>query len=201
MDKFAAPGEVVRFWRRAGPGRWFRRDDDFDARFRGCCLAAHEAAAAGRLGDWGETAEGALALVLLLDQFPRNAFRGTARVYATDALARAAADAAIGRGFDRAVAAQLRQFFYLPFMHSELLADLERCVALNEALGGESLRWARHHRDVVARFGRFPHRNQALGRPSTPEEERFLAAGGFSGGQLASPAGAGQRRRSSSPPT
>lgn len=176
-----APDEVVRFWREAGPGRWFRRDDAFDADFRARFLPAHEAAAAGGLRDWPDTAEGALALVLLLDQFPRNAFRGTARVYATDAMARAAADAAIRRGLDQAVATELRQFFYLPFMHSEQLADLERCVALNEALGGESLRWARHHRDVVARFGRFPHRNAVLGRASTPEEERFLAEGGFPG--------------------
>lgn len=173
--------EVVRFWADAGPCRWFRRDDAFDAEFRRRFLAAHEAAAAGRLAGWGATAEGALALVLLLDQFPRNAFRGTSRVYATDAMAREAANAALAAGHDQQVAGDLRQFFYLPFMHSEDLRDLERCVALNGAIGGEPLRWARHHRDVVARFGRFPHRNAVLGRDSTPDEERFLADGGFSG--------------------
>lgn len=173
--------EVVRFWRDAGPSRWFRGDATFDAEFRRGFLPAHEAAAAGRLAPWTRSAEGALALLLLLDQFPRNAFRGTPRAYATDALARETADAAIRSGFDREVDAQLRQFFYLPFMHSEDPRDLERCVELNGELGGESLRWARHHRDVVARFGRFPHRNAALGRTSSPEEERFLAEGGFSG--------------------
>jgi uncharacterized protein (DUF924 family) len=177
----AGPAEVVRFWADAGPSRWFRRDDAFDAEFRRRFLAAHEAAAAGRLAGWRATAEGALALVLLLDQFPRNAFRGTARVYATDAMAREAARAALAAGHDGQVAEELRQFFYLPFMHSEDLSDQERCVALNTAVGGESLRWARHHRDVVARFGRFPHRNAVLGRASTPDEERFLAEGGFSG--------------------
>lgn len=176
-----SPADVVRFWRDAGPQRWFRGDARFDTEFRERFLATHEAAAAGALRSWLATAEGALALVLLLDQFPRNAFRGTPRVYATDALARQAADTALRAGFDHQVDPQLRQFFYLPFMHSEALDDLERCVALNADQGGEALRWARHHRDVVARFGRFPHRNAVLGRPSTPEEERFLAEGGFSG--------------------
>jgi uncharacterized protein (DUF924 family) len=176
-----SPQQVVRFWEEAGPSRWFRRDAGFDAQFREDFLGTHEAAASGALDHWLASAEGALALVLLLDQFPRNAFRGTSRVYATDAQARRAADVAIRAGFDRMVAPALRQFFYLPFMHSEQLADLERCIALNEPLGGEPLRYARHHRDIVARFGRFPHRNAILGRTSTPEEERFLAEGGFGG--------------------
>jgi uncharacterized protein (DUF924 family) len=177
----ASPASVLAFWRDAGPRRWFRQDDAFDAAFRERFLAAHEAAAAGRLASWSATAEGALALTLLLDQFPRNAFRGTPRMYATDAQARAVADAAVRAGFDAQVDEGLRQFFYLPFMHSEDLADLDRCVALNEAAGGESLRYARHHRDIVRRFGRFPHRNAVLGRASTPEEEIFLAEGGFQG--------------------
>ena len=175
------PQHVVRFWQEAGPQRWFRRDAAFDAQFSDRFLAAHESAAGGALDHWLASAEGALALVLLLDQFPRNAFRGTPRVYATDAKARAAAEVAIQAGFDRVVPPELRPFFYLPFMHSEQLDDLQRCVALNEEVGGESLRFARHHRDLVARFGRFPHRNAVLGRSSTPEEERFLAEGGFAG--------------------
>jgi uncharacterized protein (DUF924 family) len=175
------PHEVLQFWRDAGPSRWFRRDDAFDAAFRERFLAAHEAAAAGKLAEWVRSAEGALALVLLLDQFPRNAFRGTARVYATDAQARAVADDAIRAGRDLEVDASLRQFFYLPFMHSEALEDLDRCVALNEEVGGEALRYAMHHRDIVRRFGRFPHRNGILGRQDTAEEKRFLAEGGFSG--------------------
>jgi len=183
MDESDAtsPQQVVRFWEQAGPQRWFRRDAGFDAQFRDRFLALHEAAATGALDPWLASADGALALVLLLDQFPRNAFRGTARVYATDARARAAADSAIRAGFDRMVPPALRQFFYLPFMHSEQLEDLERCVRLNEPLGGEPLRFALHHRDIVARFGRFPHRNAILGRTSTPDEDRFLAEGGFGG--------------------
>jgi uncharacterized protein (DUF924 family) len=181
IEPAATPEEVLRFWQEAGATRWFRHDTDFDTRFRARFLASHEQAATGALDHWLSTAEGALALVLLLDQFPRNAFRGTARVYATDAKARSAADLAIRAGFDRMVAPELRPFFYLPFMHSEQLEDLERCVVLNEPVGGESLRFAKHHRDIVARFGRFPHRNAVLGRPGTPEEERFLQEGGFAG--------------------
>lgn len=173
--------EVVDFWQAAGPQRWFRKDEAFDAEFRSRFLAAHEAAARGELHGWAATAEGVLALVLLLDQFPRNAFRGTPRVYATDAQARDVARAAIELGFDAQVAPELRPFFYLPFMHSESPADQDRSVALNAQLGGESARYAEHHRGIVQRFGRFPHRNAILGRTSTPEEERFIAEGGFSG--------------------
>ncbi|MDB5956630.1 DUF924 family protein [Ramlibacter sp.] len=181
MHSRPSAADVVKFWRDAGPRRWFRHDEAFDAAFRERFLVAHEAAVAGELAEWGASAEGALALVLLLDQFPRNAFRETPRMYASDAQARQAAGAALAQGFDREVDDPLRQFFYLPFMHSEQLADLERCVALNRAQGGESLRYALHHRDIVARFGRFPHRNAVLGRPNTPEEQRFLAEGGFKG--------------------
>jgi uncharacterized protein (DUF924 family) len=173
--------ELIDFWREAGPARWFRKDEAFDALFRERFLAMHEAAARGDLQAWGATPEGALALVLLLDQFPRNAFRGTPRVYATDAQARDAARHAIAAGFDDRVDADLRAFFYLPFMHSEDPADHELCVRLNAKVGGESLRYAKHHQDIIQRFGRFPHRNAVLGRRSTPEEERFLAEGGFSG--------------------
>lgn len=173
--------DVLAFWRAAGPQQWFRKDDHFDRVFRARFLAAHEAAAAGMLAPWQDTVEGALALLLLLDQLPRNAFRGTPRVYATDALARAVAQAAVAAGFDRQVEPALRQFFYLPFMHSERLEDLERCVRLAQAIGGEPLRYAEHHRDIVRRFGRFPHRNAVLGRPSTAEEQRFLREGGFAG--------------------
>jgi uncharacterized protein (DUF924 family) len=120
--------------------------------------------------------DGALAVVLLLDQFPRNMFRGTRRVYQTDATALDVADRAIERGFDSQVEPALRGFFYLPFEHSESLADQERSVALHEAAGDEDgLTWARHHHDIVARFGRFPHRNAILGRESTPEELAYLA--------------------------
>ena len=145
-------------------------------------LPTYEAAARGELAAWEESAEGALALVLLLDQFPRNLFRGDARAFATDALARAVAERALARGFDQATDLALRPFFYLPFMHSEALIDQDRSVRLYEALGEtEELRYATQHRDVVLRFGRFPHRNRALGRNTTPAEQAFLEADGFAG--------------------
>ena len=175
-----APEAVLSFWREAGPKRWFAQDAAFDAQVRERFLATHEAAAAGRLASWEDSAEGALALVIALDQFPRNMFRGTARAFSTDALALAAARRAIERGFDRTIAMPERNFFYLPFEHSEKLADQERCLALTEATGdAEAVKWAKVHLDVIRRFGRFPHRNAALGRVSTPEETAFLEGGGF----------------------
>ncbi len=172
---------LLAFWLDAGPKRWFARDDAFDAALRERFMALHLAAARRELDGWTAQPDGAIALVLLLDQFPRNAFRGTAHMYATDALARQAADRLLGAGFDLAVDARLRPFCYLPFMHSEALSDQQRSVALNAPLGGESLRFARHHHDIVARFGRFPHRNRALGRETSAEEQAFLDAGGFGG--------------------
>jgi uncharacterized protein (DUF924 family) len=177
-----APADVVRFWTDAGPARWFRKDAAFDAEFRTRFLAAHEAAARGELDGWAATAQGALALLVLLDQYPRNAFRGTARMYATDARARQVAEAAVDAGLDRQVPdTGLRNFFYLPFMHAERLADQDRAVQLTAALGPETHGHAIRHREVVARFGRFPHRNALLGRTTTAEEQAFLDGGGFAG--------------------
>lgn len=173
--------EITGFWRDAGMEKWFARDDAFDAALGHRFRDAHEAAAAGALDGWNAHAEGALALQILLDQFPRNVFRGTARMFATDARALALADAAIAQGHDRAVEQALRLFFYLPFEHSEALADQQRAVALITPLGPDLLHYAQVHLDVIARFGRFPHRNALLGRTSTPEELAFLAAGGFAG--------------------
>lgn len=175
------PDEVVRFWREAGEKAWFGKDDAFDAAFRARFLAAHEAAARGELDAWLEAPEGALALILLLDQFPRNAFRGTARMFATDAKAVAAADAAIARGHDLSIDAALRVFLYLPYEHAEDLALQERAIRLCTPLREDYLRFARLHEAIIRRFGRFPHRNEILGRPSTPEEIAFLDAGGFAG--------------------
>ena len=172
---------VVEFWRDAGPQRWFRKDEAFDREFRERFLALHERAAAGELDGWAASAEGALALAILLDQFPRNAFRGSPRMYATDAKARQIARLALERGLDRQVPQELRNFLCLPFQHSEALPDHEFAVAQAAALGGEAQRYALHHREIIRRFGRFPHRNALLGRPSTPEEERFIAEGGFAG--------------------
>jgi uncharacterized protein (DUF924 family) len=171
----STPAEIVTFWREAGPDKWFEAEHEFDLTVRSRFLAVYEAAAAGRLAVWQESNEGALALVLLLDQFPRNMFRGEARAFATDAMARAVADRALARGFDQATDSTMRSFFYLPFMHSEALADQDRCVRLYEALDdAEQLRYAREHCDVIKKFGRFPHRNRALGRSTTQAEQVFL---------------------------
>ena len=176
MERPATIDEVLDFWREAGPDKWFSNDAAFDETCRRRFLPTYEAAARGDLAEWELDARGALALLLLLDQFPRNMFRGTRRAYATDPAAVLAAERAIERGFDQAVEPELRRFFYLPFMHSEELPHQERSVALNEALGeADSIKWARHHRDIVARFGRFPHRNAILGRDSTAEERAYLA--------------------------
>jgi uncharacterized protein (DUF924 family) len=172
---------VVDFWREAGPGRWFAKDAEFDRQFRERFLSLHEAADRGELVDWLATPHGALALVLLLDQFPRNSFRNTPRMYDTDTSARAMADAAVAAGHDLKVETGLRVFFYIPFGHSEHLADQERSVMLNRRLGEPNLTLAERHRDIIRRFGRFPHRNPILGRPMRPEEQEYLDEGGFAG--------------------
>ena len=178
----ASAAEIIRFWSEAGPDRWFKKDDAFDAEIRRRFLPTHEAAAAGKLADWEATAEGALALLILLDQFPRNMFRNSARAFATDPQARAITAAALLRGFDAQVPANLRAFFYLPFEHSEVMADQEHGIALYTAAGdADGLKWAKVHHDIIARFGRFPHRNAVLGRTTTPEEAAFLDDGGFAG--------------------
>jgi uncharacterized protein (DUF924 family) len=174
-------GEIVAFWAEAGPARWFAKDPEFDRQFRTRFLALHEAAARGELDAWRGTAEGALALLILLDQFPRNAFRGARRMYVTDVRARAEADTAIRAGHDRNVAFEQQKFFYLPFAHSEDLGDQDRAVALCERLGGEDYAHAQGHRDIVRRFGRFPHRNSILGRAMSPAEQAFLDQGGYAG--------------------
>jgi len=176
------PAEIVSFWREAGPERWFEQDDNFDLSIKSRFLTTHEAAARGELTAHEESAEGALAVVILLDQLSRNMFRGRARAFATDALARAVAGGAIARGFDRTIDKTLRQFFYLPFMHSELLADQDLSVQLYAAIGDADLSsYALAHRDIIAKFGRFPHRNRVMGRETTPAEQEFLDGGGFAG--------------------
>jgi len=182
VDKsVASPEEILTFWREAGPDRWFTKDEAFDASIRERFLATYEAAARGELAAWEATAEGALALVIVLDQFPRNMFRGSPRVYEADALARAAANIALKRGYDLDVPEAERGFLFLPFMHSEDLVDQNRCVELYRAAEDANLKYAVEHREIIRRFGRFPHRNAILGRASTSEEEAFLAGGGFAG--------------------
>lgn len=177
----ANPSDVIAFWSEVGPSRWFAKDETFDRCFRNTFMNAHEAACRHELDHWQHTPGGALALVVLLDQFPRNSFRGTPRMYASDTAALRVAEAAIAAGHDRHIDAELRLFLYLPFAHSESLAHQERSVALCHELGEENLAHAIGHRDIVKRFGRFPHRNVILGREMTAEEQRFLDAGGYAG--------------------
>lgn len=177
----ASAAEIVRFWRDAGPKAWFVKNETFDGRCRGF-EAEHHAAARGEFAHWENDAEGALALVLLLDQFPRNLYRGSPHAFATDLLAQGVASRAVERSFDAATDSLLRVFFYMPFEHAEDLALQNRAVQLIEVMqDAEFTKYAILHRDIIARFGRFPHRNAILGRKSAPEELQFLAEGGFAG--------------------
>jgi uncharacterized protein (DUF924 family) len=181
-DPEAQAADVLAFWRSAGPDKWFEKDEEFDAQIRARFLATYLAAAAGKLKGWANDPDGALALVIVLDQFPRNMFRDDSRAFAADALARAAAGDAIAHGYDTEITVPERRFFYLPFMHSEALADQERCARLCEAAGDqEGVDYARVHAEIIRRFGRFPHRNKVLGRPTTEAERAFLESGGFAG--------------------
>jgi len=182
----STPQVVIEFWTSAGSKAWFRSDPIFDAAMRARFEATHLAASRNELEDWGRSSQGALALVLLLDQAPRNIYRGSAHAFATDRLARAVAARAIDAGFDQVAPADLQVFFYLPFEHAEEAAAQQRSLTLFEAhaerTGDSSYqRYARIHADVIARFGRFPHRNIVLGRTTTTEEAEFLAKGGFRG--------------------
>lgn len=173
------PHEIIAFWSAVGEARWFEQDPALDSdivrRFENTYMLARD----GKLADWEKTAEGALAMLILLDQFPRNMFRGKAEAFATDALALALSKRAIARSFDLEIEPRLRCFFYLPFTHSERMADQERGVTLTAerlGIGSKQHVYAVLHRDAIAKFGRFPGRNAALGRQSTPEELQFLGS-------------------------
>ena len=182
--------EVLEFWfgREGEPGHgefreaWFRKDPEFDRQVRDRFEDLHEAAAAGELDDWKEEARSCLALVILLDQFPRNMFRGDPRSYATDRKAQETAEYAVDRALDRELPAFQRMFLYMPFMHSEDLEHQRRSVELFRALGGkdDATGYAVRYMEIVERFGRFPHRNEILGRQTTPEEAEFLTQPGSS---------------------
>lgn len=182
---------LLGFWFADGPDTyrltWFKQDDAFDAACRDGFGELVAPARDGALDGWAETPRGALALLLLLDQLPRNLHRGSAAAFASDAHARTVArQAVLARGFDRALPNAARIFLYLPFEHGEALADQDLSVALFEGLrddpthakAGGTIDYAWRHRAVIQRFGRFPHRNAALGRGSTPAEQAWLAAGG-----------------------
>ncbi len=180
------PNDMNHYWRAAGRSNWFKKSAAFDDALRLRFELVHHAAARAEYDNWGETAEGALALVLLLDQIPRNIYRGSAHAFATDPKARSIAKIVVARGYDLQVEPNLRPFFYLPFEHSEDRVDQTESVRLTTQLRDQTgdedtLKWALIHQDIVARFGRFPHRNSAFGRVNTAEEELFLKNGGFSG--------------------
>ena len=178
--------EICRFWfEELGPSAWWDADADVDRKIAERLGAYHGEAVAGRIGHWADTAIGALALILLLDQVSRNLGRGEPAAYDHDAAAQAVAKKAIANRQDLECPYAWRQFFYMPLMHAEDLAAQDACVRFcRDRLPGDAtaMDFARHHRDIIARFGRFPHRNRVLGRPSTPEEEAWLAAGGFNPG-------------------
>jgi len=178
---------ILAFWFGAEPGlerpEWFRKDDAFDAEIRTRFSDVIEASLAGRYREWADTPRGSLARVLVLDQFTRNVFRDTPRAFAGDPLALATAQNAIGRGFDRHLLPVERWFLYMPFQHAEDVAIQHESIDLFSRLAKETrldgpLDWAKRHAVIVERFGRFPHRNAILGRPSTPEEEAFLRTPG-----------------------
>jgi len=178
----ATPNDILTFWTNAGPEQWYAAKPRFDEAIRLRFEPVHHAAARGEYDSWALTPEGTLALLILLDQFPRNLYRKSGHAFATDDKARAIARAAAERGWHRVVAEPMRQFMLLPFEHSEDLADQDRGLALAEELGDpEMVKWHKIHRDIIVRFGRFPHRNPALGRTTTAEEQKFLEDGGFGG--------------------
>jgi uncharacterized protein (DUF924 family) len=175
------PSDVLAFWLAAGPDHWFTVDQAFDTEVRRRFLKLWQAAKDGELSSWEASDDGLLALAIVLDQFPRNMFRGDPRAYASDLEARDVAVRAIERGVDSSIDPALRAFLYMPLMHSENLTDQERCIELfRDADNAENLKYAQHHADIIRRFGRFPHRNRILGRTTTADEQAFLDSGGFS---------------------
>ncbi len=178
----AAANAVLRFWfEETKPYQWFRRDAQFDQSVRAQFGTLHEAACSGNLDVWKSTPQHCLALIILLDQFSRNIYRDTPRAFMQDDKALMTAKDAIQRRFDQVFARKEKAFFYMPFMHSESLAAQERSVALFKARlpGTMNVPYAIEHHDIIKAFGRFPHRNNVLGRQSTPQEDAFLKAGGF----------------------
>lgn len=182
MTQLPTAKQIVDFWIEAGPSKWFAKDDQFDSAFKDIALEAHFAAARRELDGWMDSYEGALALILLLDQLPRNAFRGTAHMFATDPLALKMAYQAVDKAYHQQGETNLRPFFLMPLMHSEALEDQDRLLELLDAEAhAETYKFAVIHRDIIVDFGRYPHRNASLGRDTTAKEAEFLKSGGFSG--------------------
>lgn len=176
------PEEILEFWKTIGPQGWWVKNPDIDNQIAERFTEIHTQAATGKLSDWQKQADSALALVIVLDQFSRNLFRNDPRSFAQDALALEVAKTAINQGLDQSCDREIYTFFYLPHMHSECISDQEECVILmHKSQKEDNLRAAITHLDIIKRFGRFPHRNQVLGRHTTPTEKAFLEGGGFSG--------------------
>jgi len=183
-DIMTTPEDVLSFWLdEVGPDGWYDASAELDDKVRTRFMAAYRNACDGTYGLWLTYPSGTLAYIILMDQFPRNMFRDEAQAYATDRHALAAAKGAINKGWDLQIDEPARQFFYLPMMHAENLSDQDRCVRLIcERMGQDgdtNLLHARAHREVIRRFGRFPHRNAALGRASSEAEQGYVAAGGY----------------------
>jgi len=178
----ADPEALLKFWfSDEARSRWFDSTQAFDDLLRDRYLTTWEAARDGALDLWADTPRGALALVIILDQLPLNIFRDNPASFVTEADSRRIAEMAIERGHDRELVDEEKSFLYLPFMHGESLANQDRSVALYHEAGLD-IRWAEHHRDIIHRFGRFPHRNAILGRESTPEETAWLNSDDAFGG-------------------
>ncbi|MCK4711611.1 MAG: DUF924 domain-containing protein [Marinosulfonomonas sp.] len=179
------PDEVTDFWlNEVGSNGWYLVDDALDDKIRNRFQTAWETARDGGFSDWRLQAETLLPYLILTDQFPRNMFRDSGKAFATDEIARCVAKKAIDKKWDMRVPEPERQFFYLPLMHSESLADQERCICLIKTrmpdTGESNLLHAKAHREVIRRFGRFPYRNVALGRQDTALEVEFIEQGGYS---------------------
>lgn len=172
--------QIIQFWK-ASSDKWFSKDAAFDQEFEKLLLPEYKRAAEGLLEEWMATADGALALIILLDQFPRNAFRNTLRMFATDTLAVQYARRAMQAGFIDEIKGDIRAFLIMPYMHAEDLSDQDMSVKLFDILGQPWLKHAKEHREIISRFGRFAHRNGILGRQTTAEEQTFLDGGGFQG--------------------
>ena len=176
------PQDIVAFWTRAGEERWFTRDAAFDGEIAVRFGAGLKKARKGGFDPWADDPESALALVIMLDQFSRNIHRGNPLMFAADARALEVARQSVARGYHQTMPASAARWFVMPFEHAEDLDAQWRGVGLFQAMGlNDLVPWAELHRDIIARFGRFPHRNAILGRRSTPAELAFLAEGGFQG--------------------
>jgi len=183
MSQNHASEDILEFWLQAGPPKWYVADDSFDQEIRDKFGDLWEKGAKGSLEDWTGHPRKALALIILLDQFPRNMFRQDGRAFSTDERAKAAACYSIKQGWDMRIDEPERQFFYLPLMHSEMLSDQDHCIRLMiermPETGAPNVLHARAHREVIREFGRFPYRNTALGRETTPAEQTYLDNGGY----------------------